>query len=52
MECQEFVAQINLFEIPQEILISKGFEFTLHMHAIVEEGEIVHILEKTHDDFS
>ena len=50
MECQEFVAQVTLFDLPSEILISKGFEFALHMHAIVEEGEIVHIIEKYQND--
>ena len=46
IECQEFVAKITLFELPNEILLSKGFEFALHTHSLVEEGEIAHIFEK------
>ena len=50
LECQEFVAQIKLFELPNEILLSKGFEFSLHTHSLVEEGEVAHIFEKTQID--
>jgi peptide chain release factor subunit 3 len=46
IECQEFVAKITLFELPNEILISKGFEFSLHTHSLVEEGEVAYIFEK------
>jgi translation elongation factor EF-1alpha len=33
-------------------LLSKGFEFSLHSHSLVEEGEIAHIFEKTQIDSS
>lgn len=46
-ECQEFVADINILELPQETLMTTGFVFMLHIHTVMIEAEIQYILEKT-----
>lgn len=46
MECQEFIAEIDLLELPAEMVISIGFQFALHIHTILEDAEIVALLSK------
>jgi translation elongation factor EF-1alpha len=46
MECEEFIAEVDILELPDEMLISVGFIFALHMHTILEDAEIVAILSR------
>lgn len=51
MECQEFMAEIDVLELPSEMLITSGFQFALHMHTILENAEIVALISKqVYDD--
>ena len=46
-ECQEFVGDIEILELPQNCLMTSGFQFVLHIHTVMITAEILHVLEKT-----
>ena len=49
-ECQQFVGDIKVLELPKETLMTNGFCFMLHIHTVMIEAEVLHILEKTTTD--
>lgn len=50
MECQEFLAEINVLELPAETLLTAGYQFALHIHTILEDAEIVALISKEYYD--
>lgn len=40
------MAEIDVLELPSEMLLTPGFSFALHMHTILEDAEIVALMSK------
>lgn len=47
MECEEFLAEVDILELPNDISITPGFIFALHMHTILEDAEIAALITKS-----
>lgn len=45
--CRTFEAEIKVFQLPPNQTITPGFEFTLHLHTIMEDAYISKIISKT-----
>lgn len=48
--CFEFEAEVKLFQLLNNQTLTKGFDFVLHLHTIMEEATISKIINKIEDD--